>query len=371
MLSTGYKERIMFKKQMLALGLTGLAAIATAQADEFLDDRFYIAPFGTYLHPGGDRQGSDGWGAGGAIGKIINEYFNVELRGFWTNYSHERPGVGGQTDLIGGTVDLQYFLFRDTFSPYVVAALGGQNTSARFPGTTGFSGASFIFQAGLGATYELADNFLLRADARYQLDTLPGSLGAGNRNAYYPNHPDVLNDLVVNVGFVVPLGDKPTPTKVEPVAAAAPDECSTRDTDHDGVNDCDDKCPGTAAGTKVDDQGCPIRIELRGVNFLYDSAELTSTAKGILDGVAEQLISMPGQKDIEVAGHTSTEGTAAHNQKLSQRRSASVVEYLKRKGVTNRLHPKGYGEDYPLVKPDKTEVEREKNRRVELIWMGD
>lgn len=349
----------MFKKQILALGLTGLAAMASsAQAEEFMDDRFYIAPFASYLHTGGDRDGKDGWGAGGAIGKIINEYFNVELRGFWQNYS-ANSGVG-HTDLTGGTVDLQYFLMRDTFSPYVVAAAGGVNTSARSPGVSN-SYADFIFETGLGTTVELADNFLLRGDVRYRL-TAP----VGN---YAPNN-DVLNDMVVNLGFVIPFGDKPKP-QLEPVAAAPVDECSTRDTDHDGVNDCDDKCPGTASGTKVDDQGCPIRIELKGVNFKYNSAELTPTAMAILDGVAEELMNFPEKKDIEVAGHTSTEGTAAYNMKLSQRRSQSVADYLKRRGVTNTLHPKGYGEEYPLVSPDKTEAERSKNRRVELIWMGD
>jgi len=57
--------------------------------------------------------------------------------------------------------------------------------------------------------------------------------------------------------------------------------------------------------------------------------------------------------------------------KLSQHRAQSVADNLKRRGVTNSLHPKGYGEEYPLVSPDKTEAERSKNRRVELIWMGD
>ena len=291
----------MFKKQILALGLTGLAAMASsAQAEEFMDDRFYIAPFGSYLHTGGDRNGKDGWGAGGAIGKIINEYFNVELRGFWQNYSH--TGGAGQTDLIGGTVDMQYYFMRDTFSPYLVAAAGGMNTSSRRPGSSN-SSADFIFETGLGATVELADNFLLRGDVRYRLTTPVSDFNSPNT--------DVLNDMVVNLGFVVPFGDKPT--ALAPVAAAPVDDCASRDTDGDGVNDCDDKCPGTMSGTKVDDQGCPIRIELKGVHFKYDSAELTSSSKTILDGVAEELISFPEKRDIEVAGHTSTEGTDAYN----------------------------------------------------------
>ena len=89
----------MLKKQFLAAALTGLAAFTTAQAaDEFLDDRFYVAPFGTYLHGGGDRNGFDGWGGGLAIGKIINEYFNVEVKGYWQEYKGLPSGACTASD---------------------------------------------------------------------------------------------------------------------------------------------------------------------------------------------------------------------------------------------------------------------------------
>ena len=379
--------------------ITGTAGTAAAYAapvgtGEFTDDRWYAAPFGTFLQPAGARNAQGGWGAGLALGKIINEYFNVEVRGFWQNVTNNGlPQLGaayqphlnhsgtwnhGTTDFTGGTVDLQYYFMRDTFSPYAVFGLGGMNTSwgGSFPGYTGSAlypngvpghvknvtgkqTSSFIFEAGAGATYELADNFLLRGDVRYRGDTAAGS---------WPGNTSVFNDFLVNLGFVVPFGDKP--------GAAAPlvaDECATRDTDADGVNDCDDKCPGTASGTKVDDQGCPIVMELRGVNFKYDSAELTEGAKGILDGVTEQLVAFPAKKDIEVAGYASYEGKKGreqHNLNLSQRRSESVAQYLRSKGVTNNLYAKGYGTEYPIA-DNGTEDGRIRNRRVELRWMGD
>ena len=354
---------------------------SVASADsECLDDRWYIAPFGTFMQPGGDRKAFAGWGGGMAIGKVIDQFFNVEIRGLWVGYGNNIPEgdtVGGHTDLTGGTVDLQYHFMREAdnpFSPYVVAAVGGLNESWRTGngqfGGQGNQSSQFLFQTGLGATYELADNFLLRGDVRYQLQTAPNkTLTNPVTGDVRQFGPDVYNDLVVNAGFVIPLGDKP-----QPIVAAAPaavDDCSTRDSDGDGVNDCDDKCPGTMKGAKVDEYGCLVRIELRGVNFEYDSARLTGSAQAILDEVATGLIASGEQKDIEVAGHTSTEGTDQYNMKLSQRRAASVVDYLKMKGVTNNLYPKGYGESYPKVSPDKTEAERSENRRVELVWMGE
>lgn len=413
----------MFNRTLLALGLAGLTGFSVANADqhdsldtsaadtdaayassasdvpdvapvgtgEFTDDRWYAAPFGTFVQPGGDRNAQGGWGAGMALGKIINEYFNVEIRGFWQNWGNNgvanigRPGfqnragqgfIDGATDLTGGTIDLQYYFMRDTFSPYAVFALGGVNNSwrgsslgaARLTGNGSFGTqtASFIFEAGAGATWELADNFLLRGDVRYRGDTAAGDYYS---NLGVPSNTSVFNDLVVNLGFVVPFGDKPG-------AAAAPvavDDCASRDTDADGVNDCDDKCPGTAAGTKVDDQGCPIVMELKGVNFKFDSAELTMGAMSILDGVVEQLVAFPAKKDIEVAGYASYEGHPGkeqHNLRLSQRRSESVAQYLRSKGVTNNLYAKGYGTEYPIA-DNSTEEGRIKNRRVELRWMGD
>ncbi len=382
----------MMRKHIFALAF-GLAAFTTAQAaDEFLDDRFYVAPFGTYVHGGGDRNSFDGWGGGMAVGKIINEYFNVEVKGFWQQFNGRPDSMLGSrfqdagrynADFTGGTIDLQYFFFRDAFSPYVVAGIGGMNTSQRYPGfsplrngqslvgllpgagnSSGGSTASFIFETGVGATYEVLDNFLLRADVRYRLDTAPSSI---NSRIGQNSRPDVFNDLLVNVGFMIPFGDKP-----QRVAAVAPvvSDCATRDSDNDGVNDCDDKCPGTAKGTKVDEYGCPIRIELKGVNFMWDSPQLTETAKTILNKVAGDLSVYPLKKTIEVRGFASSEGQLAHNQVLSQNRSQSVADYLKAKGVANKMVAKGFGISYPIA-DNATEAGRIKNRRVELVWIGE
>ncbi|MGZ4970686.1 MAG: OmpA family protein, partial [Methylobacter sp.] len=194
-----------------------------------------------------------------------------------------------------------------------------------------------------------------------------------NLNAQVQPGTDEFHDMVVNVGFVVPFGDKPkrVERQPEPVAAAVPEpvkDCSTQDADADGVNDCLDRCPGTINGSKVDNTGCPVRLVLKGQHFKYNSAELTLNAQTILDGVAQSLVAYPQKNDIEVQGHCSSEGSAAYNLKLSQRRAQSVVDYLKMKGVTNRLIAKGYGESQPIA-DNKTEAGRSENRRVELIWI--
>ncbi|MGR9014098.1 MAG: OmpA family protein, partial [Gammaproteobacteria bacterium] len=250
-----------------------------------------------------------------------------------------------------------YYFSRDKFSPYAVVGLGGMNSCA-----SANCGAGFIGEAGAGFTYELHDNFLLRSDVRYRYNN--------NLNAHVQPGTDEFHDMTVNVGFVIPFGDKPKPVeKYEaPVAVAAVSDCSTQDSDSDGVNDCLDRCPGTLSDSKIDNTGCPVRLILKGQHFKYDSAELTLKAQEILDGVAENLVSYPQKNDIEVQGHASSEGADNYNMKLSQRRAQSVVDYLKMKGVTNRLMAKGYGETQPIA-DNSTEAGRMENRRVELIWI--
>jgi OOP family OmpA-OmpF porin len=125
------------------------------------------------------------------------------------------------------------------------------------------------------------------------------------------------------------------------------------------------------AGSKVDESGCPMSIELKGVQFELDSAVLTANSKRILESVAKDLINYSGDKKaIEVQGHTSSEASVTYNLKLSQRRAQAVTDYLKKQGATDRLYAKGYGESHPVV-DNRTEAGRVRNRRVELHWIDN
>ncbi len=143
------------------------------------------------------------------------------------------------------------------------------------------------------------------------------------------------------------------------------------DSDKDGVIDSLDKCPGTKSGSLVDESGCPVPVEpifnapLAGVNFKLASAELTSSAKLVLDDAVKVLLQYPTVQ-IEIQAHTDSQGTQANNQKLSDLRAQSVFEYLQSKGIeTKRMKPVGYGETMPLM-TNKTAKGRAKNRRVEF-----
>ena len=84
-----------------------------------------------------------------------------------------------------------------------------------------------------------------------------------------------------------------------------------------------------------------------------------------LDKLVEILQKNPSIK-IEISGHTDDKGELDYNQKLSQQRAESVLQYLVKKGVDKtRLIAKGYGESKPIV-PNDSEENKAKNRRTEV-----
>jgi outer membrane protein OmpA-like peptidoglycan-associated protein/tetratricopeptide (TPR) repeat protein len=112
------------------------------------------------------------------------------------------------------------------------------------------------------------------------------------------------------------------------------------------------------------------RIVLKNVFFDHDKAELRKESFSELDRFVK-LLKENKHLFIEIAGHTDEVGDNKYNQKLSERRSTSVVEYLANKGIERkRLYPLGYGEDF-FVAPNDTEANRQLNRRTELIIVDE
>lgn len=109
-------------------------------------------------------------------------------------------------------------------------------------------------------------------------------------------------------------------------------------------------------------------ISLVGVKFRYDSAELTSESRAILDEVSRALRRQQGIRH-EVAGHTDSQGSPAYNRWLSQRRAETVKAYLVSRGVkSGMLEARGYGGTQPIA-DNRTWEGLVTNRRVELRWI--
>ncbi|MBQ2434793.1 MAG: OmpA family protein [Bacteroidaceae bacterium] len=89
----------------------------------------------------------------------------------------------------------------------------------------------------------------------------------------------------------------------------------------------------------------PVLIE--NIFYKFDSAELTDSSTVALNELVRLLADNPGTV-IELGAHCDYKGRDEYNERLSQRRAESVVNYLISQGIeASRLVPKGYGESTP------------------------
>ncbi len=120
-------------------------------------------------------------------------------------------------------------------------------------------------------------------------------------------------------------------------------------------------------GVSVTRNGDEITLNMPGnVTFATNSADLNSQFFGTLDSVA--LVLKEYEKTlVDVAGHTDNTGGQALNQQLSERRAATVANYLVSRGViAGRLVQQGFGYSRPIASNDTPEG-RARNRRVEIV----
>lgn len=123
----------------------------------------------------------------------------------------------------------------------------------------------------------------------------------------------------------------------------------------------------TLPGAEVERVGEGIKITLNEntVNFDFNSATLTSTAKANLDKLITVLKNNP-DTNINIYGYTDSVGSDSYNLTLSGKRADAVKAYLTSKGVSSsRLFTQGMGEANPVASND-TDAGRAKNRRVEF-----
>ena len=100
--------------------------------------------------------------------------------------------------------------------------------------------------------------------------------------------------------------------------------------------------------------------------FAVGSPYLADSSQPILEEIAEILINNP-EGNLEIQGHTDTDGGEEVNLTLSQDRADTVREFLIAQGVEpERISAVGYGETILKVDPEETAEDRAANRRIEF-----
>ena len=144
---------------------------------------------------------------------------------------------------------------------------------------------------------------------------------------------------------------------------------------------------GGAIGGYMDRQEAELRAELEGtgvsvtrigdnitlnmpgnITFATNSSDLSPSFFDVLTSVGKVLTEFD-QTVVEVAGHTDSTGSESYNQALSERRAASVSQYLQTQNIDGqRLITVGMGESMPVA-DNTTNSGRQANRRVEITMV--
>lgn len=381
------------KNPLLALACCALLSAPAAWSAEE-PGQWYFSPMVSAFWADSGRHVDDDFGGQVALGRAT-ENFNFE-------FSAHYYDLGGfnETEMWGAGLDIARVWFRQRrASPYFLIGGGFVNSDQAVRGdvTENYFNLAFGLLTDLTASGGVALRTELRWRSEYQDETF--------------------HDIIGNVGLQIPFGGaRPEPAPVveadsdgdgvpdgrdrcpgTPAGVRVDGVGCPLDSDGDGVADYLDKCPGTPAGTAVDERGCPLDsdgdgvldgdddcpgtppgtrvdihgceltavIELRGVEFELNSAQLRPQSRSVLDDMAATL-KKNADIAVEVAGHTDSSGSDAYNLDLSQRRAQSVADYLISQGVdAERLVVRGYGETQPVA-PNGTAEGRARNRRVEL-----
>jgi len=105
--------------------------------------------------------------------------------------------------------------------------------------------------------------------------------------------------------------------------------------------------------------------------FEFNSAVLTPAATRELDKVVDRIREFDQVDDIEIVSHTDSSGLENYNQPLSEKRAASVKQFLNSRGVgSSAVTARGEGESNPVA-DNSTRDGRAKNRRVDILISGN
>ncbi|WP_233861116.1 OmpA family protein [Tenacibaculum piscium] len=152
--------------------------------------------------------------------------------------------------------------------------------------------------------------------------------------------------------------------------------CPYEDTDKDGVLDKDDKCPKVAG--VASNNGCPLIVVISKeaekklndfARAIYFNSGRTTFKPGVIANLNRiaSIMKEYSKANFSIQGHTDSQGKAANNLRLSEKRAKAVLDYLANKAdiPSSRLTSAGFGEDYPIA-DNKTRAGRAENRRVEI-----
>ena len=241
------------KKKLLSCALlAGLSMAQSAMAQSY-DDRFYVTAGVGVQFADTDRKTSDDVYGMVGFGKFITPNISVDAE-LWHSDASLDADSNRNWELLNLSLVGRYHFIREgrSWNPYIAAGIGAQehhDGTQTQPLVLGFNksrtGTNFALNLGVGIQKDLG-YASMRAEAGVRYDADDKGI---DRNSYV--------DGYLGVSFLFPIGPEEAPV-AEPVPVVVQKTCADLDDDGDGVNNCDDKCPGSPAGEAVGADGCPV-----------------------------------------------------------------------------------------------------------------
>jgi len=123
--------------------------------------------------------------------------------------------------------------------------------------------------------------------------------------------------------------------------------------------------PASAVDGSVCQQLFSELLGIGKIRFLSGQANIDGDSRGLMDRLVEIALRCPNA-NLEISGHTDTDGDEEANMRLSERRAQAVLDYMMRAGLpADRLHAVGYGQTQPVASNDTAEGKAQ-NRRIEF-----
>lgn len=341
-----------------ALSLVVSAALLSAPLVGFATEpgTFYVTPFVGSENYSGERSINRELQYGIGAEYQFTEHLSAELDYMQsddaeTHRNHYDVDVSRIS--LSGIYSIGRFGFRNMYEPYLKVGIG----HVEYDYARSSNDTDTDLAAGAGLRIHFPHNLSARLEAKALHETQSSQTHG-------------LYTLGISYAFGGKKAAEPAPAP-QPVEPAAP-----LDSDGDGVTDDKDQCPNTPAGREVDEKGCEYVLrkteDMRlDINFDIDKADIAESYVAEVERAAK-FLKRYSQVKAEIAGHTDSTGSDAHNLKLSQRRAEAVRDMLvQRFGIdASRLTAVGYGESKPIASND-TVAGRAENRRVVAVMKAE
>jgi OOP family OmpA-OmpF porin len=242
--------------------------------------------------------------------------------------------LGDEIDVYGIRAHARFDLLTGRFKPFLVVGAGVHVVRSDSPQMDNDTDRAYHW--GGGARFAITDALEARLDVRHLLVPDRTTNGA-------------TSDVEVTAGMTYRFGGAKKPAPLPPpivVEERAPEPAPPP--------------PPPPPAPEPE----PI-AELAGIGFELDSAKIDIASAPILEK-AYVLLRDHADITIEIAGHTSSEGSPTRNMWLSLERAKAVKTYLVGRGIDDaRIQTIGHGSEEPLG--DNTTADgRVKNRRIEF-----